>query len=34
VQSRRVELTFDAPGMLVIVPRRRLDAVIRALLAV
>jgi thiamine pyrophosphokinase len=34
VQSRRVELTFDAPGMLVILPRRRLDAAIRALLAV
>lgn len=34
VQSRRVELAFDAPGMLVILPRRRLDAAIRALLAV
>lgn len=34
VASRRVELSFDAPGMLVILPRRRLDAAIRALLAV
>jgi len=34
VVSRRVELSFDAPGMLVILPRRRLDAAIRALLAV
>lgn len=31
--ARRVELAFDAPGMLVILPRRRLDAAIRALLA-
>lgn len=29
--ARRVELAFDAPGMLVILPRRRLDAAIRAL---
>jgi len=34
VASRRVELSFDGPGMLVILPRRRLDAAIRALLAV
>ena len=34
VAARRVELSFDAPGMLVILPRRRLDAAIRALLAV
>ena len=34
VVSRRVELTFDGPGMLVILPRRRLDAAIRALLGV
>ena len=32
VVSRRVVLEFDAPGMLVILPRRRLDAAIRALL--
>lgn len=29
----RVELAFDAPGMLVILPRRRLDAAIAGLLA-
>jgi thiamine pyrophosphokinase len=34
VVSRRVELSFDGPGMLVILPRRRLDAAIRALRAV
>jgi len=28
-----VELAFDAPGMLVILPRRRLDAAIAGLLA-
>lgn len=28
--SRRVALTFDGPGMILILPRRRLDAVIRA----
>ncbi|MBA3909328.1 MAG: thiamine diphosphokinase [Rhodobacter sp.] len=33
VVARRVELEFDDPGMLVIVPRRRLDAVVRALTA-
>lgn len=33
VVARKVELEFDAPGMLVILPRRRLDAAIRALLA-
>lgn len=33
VVARQVELEFDAPGMLVILPRRRLDAAIRALLA-
>jgi thiamine pyrophosphokinase len=32
VVSRRVVLEFDQPGMLVILPRRRLDAVIRSLL--
>jgi thiamine pyrophosphokinase len=32
VIARRVVLEFDAPGMLVILPRRRLDAAIRALL--
>jgi thiamine pyrophosphokinase len=32
VVSRRVVLEFDSPGMLVILPRRRLDAAIRALL--
>ena len=31
VIARRVELEFDQPGMLVILPRRRLDAAIRAL---
>jgi thiamine pyrophosphokinase len=31
VVARRVVLEFDAPGMLVILPRRRLDAAIRAL---
>lgn len=31
VVARRVELEFDQPGMLVILPRRRLDAAIRAL---
>jgi len=31
VVARRVELRFDTPGMLVILPRRRLDAAIRAL---
>lgn len=31
VVSRRVVLSFDAPGMLVILPRRRLDAAIRSL---
>ena len=31
VVARRVELRLDAPGMLVILPRRRLDAAIRAL---
>ena len=31
VVARRVRLRFDAPGMLVILPRRRLDAVIRGL---
>ncbi|CAN1507540.1 THI80 Thiamine pyrophosphokinase [Paracoccaceae bacterium] len=34
VVSRRVDLAFDGPGMLVILPRRRLDAAIRALRAV
>ena len=33
VTARRVVLEFDQTGMLVILPRRRLDAVIRALLA-
>jgi thiamine pyrophosphokinase len=33
VTARRVVLEFDQRGMLVILPRRRLDAVIRALLA-
>jgi thiamine pyrophosphokinase len=33
VVSRRVELEFDRRGMLVILPRRRLDAAIRALRA-
>lgn len=33
VVARQVELTFDAPGMLVILPRRRLDAAIRGLLS-
>jgi thiamine pyrophosphokinase len=33
VVARRVTLEFDAPGMLVILPRRRLDAAIRALLS-
>jgi thiamine pyrophosphokinase len=33
VVSRRVVLEFDQRGMLVILPRRRLDAAIRALLA-
>jgi thiamine pyrophosphokinase len=32
VVSRRVVLEFDSPGMLVILPRRRLDAAIRGLL--
>lgn len=32
VVSQRVVLEFDSPGMLVILPRRRLDAAIRALL--
>ncbi|MBL9051105.1 MAG: thiamine diphosphokinase [Tabrizicola sp.] len=31
--ARRVVLEFDQPGMLVILPRRRLDAAIRALLS-
>jgi thiamine pyrophosphokinase len=31
VVSRRVVLRFDGPGMLVILPRRRLDAAIRSL---
>ena len=31
VVARRVTLEFDRPGMLVILPRRRLDAAIRAL---
>lgn len=31
VVARRVRLDFDGPGMLVILPRRRLDAAIRAL---
>jgi thiamine pyrophosphokinase len=31
VTSGRVRLAFDGPGMLVILPRRRLDAAIRAL---
>jgi thiamine pyrophosphokinase len=31
VVGRRVRLRFDGPGMLVILPRRRLDAAIRAL---
>jgi thiamine pyrophosphokinase len=31
VTERRVVLEFDGPGMLVILPRRRLDAAIRAL---
>jgi thiamine pyrophosphokinase len=31
VVARRVVLEFDSPGMLVILPRRRLDATIRAL---
>jgi len=31
VAASRVELSFDAPGMLVILPRRRLDAAIRAI---
>jgi len=33
VVARQVELAFDGPGMLVILPRRRLDAAIRALTA-
>jgi thiamine pyrophosphokinase len=33
VTARRVVLEFDRRGMLVILPRRRLDAVITALLA-
>ena len=33
VTQRRVELAFDGPGMLIILPRRRLDAAIRALTA-
>jgi thiamine pyrophosphokinase len=33
VVARQVVLEFDAPGMLVILPRRRLDAAIRALLS-
>jgi thiamine pyrophosphokinase len=33
VDAPRVSLTFDGPGMLVIVPRRRLDAAIKALRA-
>ena len=33
VQARRAVLEFDRRGMLVILPRRRLDAAIRALLA-
>jgi thiamine pyrophosphokinase len=33
VVARKVVLEFDAPGMLVILPRRRLDAAIRALSA-
>lgn len=32
VVARKVVLAFDAPGMLVILPRQRLDAAIRALL--
>ena len=32
VVARRVVLEFDSPGMLVILPRRRLDAAIRALM--
>lgn len=31
VSARQVTLTFDRPGMIVILPRRRLDAAIRAL---
>jgi thiamine pyrophosphokinase len=31
VTARRVSLQFDAPGMIVILPRRRLDAAIRGL---
>jgi thiamine pyrophosphokinase len=31
VVDRRVVLQFDGPGMLVILPRRRLDAAIKAL---
>jgi thiamine pyrophosphokinase len=34
VVARRILLEFDGPGMLVILPRRRLDAAIRALLPV
>jgi thiamine pyrophosphokinase len=34
VIARQVVLAFDGPGMLVILPRRRLDAAIRALTAV
>jgi thiamine pyrophosphokinase len=34
VALRRVVLEFDRRGMLVILPRRRLDAAIRALLAI
>lgn len=34
VLARQVELAFDGRGMLVILPRRRLDAAIRALTAV
>ena len=33
VVARRVVLEFDGPGMLVILPRRRLDAAIRALVS-
>ena len=33
VVARRVVLAFDSPGMVVILPRRRLDAAIRALRA-
>jgi thiamine pyrophosphokinase len=33
VTTRRVDLAFDGPGMLVILPRQRLDAAIRALIA-